>query len=127
MFRATNFPVKAPCPSNRSKGVTMSTAMYAVEGMICESCMAAVLENVHSLSGVTVVAMDLVTGGQSPLIVTSGAKLEAGAVRDAVEHVGFGVLSPRARDLLDRGFIGPKNSRETPLPDVVQIKVVLHG
>ena len=127
MFRATNFPGKAPCPSNRSKGVTMSTAMYAVEGMICESCMAAVLENVHSLSGVTVVAMDLVTGGQSPLIVTSGAKLEAGAVRDAVEHVGFVVLSPRARDLLDRGFIGPKNSRETPLPDVVQIKVVLHG
>ena len=53
----------------------MPTFMYAVEGMVCESCMAAVLANVHSLSGVTVVAMDLVTGGRSPLIVTSGAKL----------------------------------------------------
>lgn len=68
----------------------MPTSMYAVEGMVCESCMAAVVENVHSLSGVTVVAMDLVTGGQSPLIVTSGTKLSADAVRHAVEHVGFG-------------------------------------
>jgi len=49
--------------------------MYAVEGMMCDSCMDAVLENVHSLSGVTVVAMDLVTGGRSPLLVTSGTKL----------------------------------------------------
>jgi copper chaperone len=127
LCRVTNFPVKAPCQSKRSKGVPMSTAMYAVEGMMCESCMTAVLENVHSLSGVTVATMDLVTGGQSPLIVTSGTKLEAGAVRDAVEHVGFGVLPPRARDLLDRGFIGPKNSRETPLPDVAQTQVVPQG
>ena len=72
----------------------MSTAMYAVEGMMCESCMAAVLENVHSLSGVTVVAMDLVAGGQSPLIVTSGTKLGAYAVRDAIKLVGFDVLRP---------------------------------
>lgn len=68
----------------------MSTAMYAVEGMMCESCMAGVLENVHALSGVTVVAMDLVAGGQSPLIVTSGTKLGADAVRDAIELVSFG-------------------------------------
>ena len=57
--------------------------------------MAAVLENVHALSGVTVVAMDLVAGGQSPLIVTSGTKLGADAVRDVVEHVGFGVVRPK--------------------------------
>ena len=81
----------------------MPTAMYAVEGMICESCMAAVLENVHSLSGVTDVAMDLVTGGRSPLIVTSGTKLGADAVRDAVEHVGFGVLPPKGREVRDCG------------------------
>jgi len=36
----------------------MTTAMYAVDGMMCESCMAAVLENVHSLPGVTAAAMD---------------------------------------------------------------------
>ncbi len=69
----------------------MPTSMYAVDGMVCEACMAAVLENVHSLSGVTVVAMDLVTGGRSPMIVTSGTGLGAEAVRDAVEHVGFDV------------------------------------
>jgi len=73
----------------------MTTAMYAVDGMVCESCMAAVLENVHSLPGVTVAAMDLVAGGRSPLIVTSSTKLGAHTVRHAVEHVGFGVLPPR--------------------------------
>jgi len=81
--------------------------MYAVEGMMCESCMAAVLENVHSLSGVTVVAMDLVSGGQSPLIVTSGAKLGADAVRDAVGQVGFGVMPPQVRERRDLGNSPP--------------------
>jgi len=87
----------------------MTTAMYAVDGMFCESCMAAVLESVQSLSGVSVVAMDLVTGGQSPLIVTSGTKLGTGAVSAAVEHVGFDVLPPRGRQLRNRG-----NSPATP-------------
>lgn len=66
---------------------------------MCESCMAAVLENVYSLPGVTVAAMDLVAGGRSPLFVTSSTKLEAHMVRHAVEHVGFGVLPPRGREL----------------------------
>ncbi len=87
----------------------MTTAMYAVDGMFCESCMAAVLESVQSLAGVGVVAMDLVAGGQSPLIVTSGTKLGTGAVCAAVEHVGFDVLPPRGRELRNRG-----NGRATP-------------
>ena len=78
----------------------MTTAMYAVDGLVCESCMAAVLEHVQSLSGVTVAAMDLVTGGQSPLIVTSGTKLGPNVVRSAVEHVGFDILAPRGPELL---------------------------
>ena len=95
----------------------MSTAMYAVEGMACESCKAAVLENVHSISGVTVAAMDLVAGGRSPLIVTSGTKLGADAVRDAVEHVGFGVPSPRGRERHDRGSTPPAHGGDThPVP-----------
>ncbi|MEP7036367.1 MAG: heavy-metal-associated domain-containing protein [Actinomycetota bacterium] len=72
----------------------MRTALFAVEGMVCESCMAAVPENVHAITGVTVAAMDLVTGGLSPLLVTSGTTMGANAIRDAVEHVGFGVASP---------------------------------
>ena len=80
----------------------MTTAMYAVEGMMCDSCMAAVAAKVKSISGVTVVAMDLVAGGRSPLIVTSGTRLGAGAVRDAVEHVGFGVPHPKGPEVGDR-------------------------
>ena len=78
----------------------MTTAMYAVDGLVCESCKAAVLEHVQSLSGVRMAAMDLVTGGQSPLIVTSGTKLGPNAVRGAVEHVGFDILAPRGPELL---------------------------
>ena len=77
----------------------MTTAIYAVEGMTCESCMAEVLENVHSLSGVTDVAMDLVTRGRSPLIVTSGTRLGARTVREAVEKAGFGLLPPRGAEV----------------------------
>ena len=66
---------------------------------MCDSCMAAVQENVQSISGVTVVAMDLVAGGRSPLIVTSWTKLGAEAVRDAIELVGFGVLRPKGTEV----------------------------
>ena len=91
----------------------MTTAMYAVEGMMCDSCMAAVQENVKSISGVTVVAMDLVAGGRSPLIVTSGTRLKADAVRDAVEHVGFGVLHPKGPEVGDRGNGTVTQARDT--------------
>jgi copper chaperone CopZ len=77
--------------------------MYAVEGMMCDSCMAAVQAKVRSISGVTVVAMDLVAGGRSPLIVTSGTRLGADVVRDAVEHVGFGVPHPKGPEVGERG------------------------
>lgn len=81
----------------------MTTALYAVEGMMCDSCMAAVQKKVQLISGVTVVVMDLVAGGWSPLIVTSGTRLRADAVRDAVEQVGFGVLYPKGPEMGDRG------------------------
>jgi copper chaperone len=94
----------------------MTTAMYAVEGMMCDSCMAAVQEKVQSLSGVTVVVMDLVAGGRSPLIVTSRTRLRAEAVRGAVEHVGFGVLHPNGPGLGDRGN-GPATQEGDTHPD----------
>lgn len=77
----------------------MTTAIYAVAGLKCELGMAKLLENVRSLSGVTDVAMDLITGGQSPLMVMSGNKLGADAVRDAVENAGFGLLPPRGPEV----------------------------
>lgn len=76
----------------------MSTAGYLVEGMTCGYCMGKVHEKVRSLSGVTKVAMDLGEGGQSPLLVMSGTKLEAEAVREAVESAGFGLLPPRGAE-----------------------------
>ena len=94
----------------------MGTAMYAVEGMMCESCMAAVLENVYSLSGVTVVAMDLVAGGASPLIVTSGTTLGAHAVRDAIKLVGFDVLRPQVPEV-GAGGNGPAEAAGDIRPD----------
>jgi copper chaperone CopZ len=81
----------------------MTTAMYAVEGMMCESCMAAVQKKVQSILGVTVVVMDLVAGGRSPLFVSSAKRLRADAVRDAVERVGFRVLHPKGPEVGDRG------------------------
>jgi copper chaperone len=95
---------------------TMTTAMYAVEGMMCDSCMAAVQEKVQSLSGVTVVVMDLVAGGRSPLIVSSWTRLRADAVRDAVEHVGFGVRNPNGPDTGDHGN-GPATQEGDTHPD----------
>ena len=74
----------------------MSTAGYLVEGMTCGYCMGKVHEKVRSLSGVTKVAMDLVAGGQSPLLVMSETKLGTDAVREAVQDAGFGLLPPRA-------------------------------
>jgi len=95
---------------------TMTTAMYAVEGMMCDSCMAAVQEKVQSLSGVTVVVMDLVAGGRSPLIVISETRLRADAVRDAVEHVGFGVRNPNGPETGDHGN-GPATQEGDTHPD----------
>ena len=91
----------------------MTIAMYAVEGMMCDSCMDAVRENVHSLSGVTVLAMDLVKGGQSPLLVTSETKLGADAVREAVGQVGFGVTPSKVQERGDRGSGPPTQDGDT--------------
>jgi len=104
----------------------MTTAMYAVEGMMCDSCMDAVLENVHSLSGVTVLAMDLVTGGRSPLLVTSETKLGADAVRDAIGQVGFAVPRPKVQEWRDRGSSPPTPDGDThaaPAPTTLPSEV----
>jgi copper chaperone CopZ len=91
----------------------MSTAIYAVAGLKCEYGMAKVLENVGSLSGVTGVAMDLITGGQSPLMVKSRTKLVADAVRGAVENAGFGLLAPTVSETGDRGDGSSALDRDT--------------
>ena len=88
---------------NAPRGFAMVTAMYAVEELTCGSCLAEVLENIRSLGGVTDVTMDLVTGGESPLVVTSGAKLGVEAVRAAVQSAGFDLTAAGGRDVRRRG------------------------
>jgi len=80
----------------------MTTATFELEGLTCGSCLAEVLENVHVLSGVTGVSVDLVAGGRSPMIVTSGARLGVQKVRDAVENAGFDLTVAQRRELRRR-------------------------
>jgi len=89
-------------PKSAPRGLTMVTAMYVVEGLTRGSCLAQLLENVRSLEGVTDVTMDLVWGGQSPLVVTSTAKLALEAVRASVESAGFDLIVAGGRDVRAR-------------------------
>ena len=92
----------------------MATSMYAVEGLTCASCLAEVLESIRSLIGVTAVSMDLVPGGRSPLVVTSGATLRVEAMRVAVQSAGFHLTDVGAQDgrrRRDRSGIQGKETR----------------
>jgi copper chaperone len=104
----------------------MSTAGYLVEGMTCGRCVAKVLEKVRSLSGVTKVAMDLVAGGQSPLLVMSGTKLGDDVVRGAVESAGFGFLPPRGPEVHPRGD-GPSAQEGEADPDRQRMRFSVGG
>ena len=67
----------------------MTTTTYAVLGMTCEHCVAAVTEEVSRLDGVTGVAVDLVPGGTSTVtVVTGGPAADRGAVVAALDEAG---------------------------------------
>jgi copper chaperone len=104
----------------------MSTAGYLVEGMTCGQYVAKVLEKVCSRAGVTEVAMDLVAGGQSPLLVMSGTKLGADVVRGAVESAGFGLLAPRGPEVRQRGD-GPSTQEGDADPDRQRMRFSIGG
>ncbi len=67
----------------------MVTTAFAVEGLTCGSCLAEVLEQLRAVGGVSGAAVDLVVGGPSPVVVTSGTAVSAGQIRAAVERAGF--------------------------------------
>lgn len=66
----------------------MSTHTYAVSGMTCGHCAAAVTSELKSLDGVTDVHVDLVAGGTSTVTVASQAPLDDIQVRAALEEAG---------------------------------------
>ena len=59
---------------------------FAVVGMTCGHCVAAVTEEVGAIAGVTDVRVDLASGA---LEVTSDAPLARQAVAEAVEEAGY--------------------------------------
>jgi len=67
----------------------MTTTTYAVSGMTCGHCTAAVTEELSKLPGVQNVTIDLNAGGTSAVQVTSESALDEGAVREAVDEAGY--------------------------------------
>jgi copper chaperone len=66
----------------------MTTAAYQVTGMTCEHCVHAVSDELKNLDGVSDVTVLLHPGGQSAVMVTSGAPLPAEAVAAALDEAG---------------------------------------
>jgi copper chaperone CopZ len=66
-----------------------TTASYAVAGMTCGHCVAAVTEELTRLEGVQDVSVDLVAGGTSRVRVLSAAELDLDQVREAVDEAGY--------------------------------------
>jgi len=73
-----------------------TTTTYTVSGMTCSHCVAAVTEEVMKLDGVSAVEIALVEGGQSQVVVTSGAPLVEETVRAAVDEAGYEVVGAKA-------------------------------
>ena len=69
-----------------------TTSTYAVEGMTCAHCVAAVTNEITILPGVQHVAIDLVAGGVSAVRVTSDDALDPMAVSEAVDEAGYSLV-----------------------------------
>ncbi|MCL2464579.1 MAG: heavy-metal-associated domain-containing protein, partial [Micrococcales bacterium] len=62
----------------------MAATTYLVSGMTCDHCVHHVTTELDALPGVTDVAVELVSGGQSPVTVTSDEPLDESLVAAAV-------------------------------------------
>ena len=70
----------------------MVSTTVKVAGMTCGHCVSAVTSELTGLGGVTDVAVELVAGGTSTVLVTSEAPLDDAAVRAAVDEAGYDVV-----------------------------------
>ena len=66
-----------------------TTTDYIVTGMTCEHCVAAVTEELTSVTGVTGVSIHLVADGETTVTVRSAGPLPEKAVRAAVDEAGY--------------------------------------
>jgi copper chaperone CopZ len=67
----------------------MGDQVFRVSGMTCDHCVAAVTEEVSAVPGVTGVAVDLVPGGVSAVVVSAADAIDVDAVRAAVDEAGY--------------------------------------
>jgi copper chaperone len=73
----------------------VTTSTYAVAGMTCEHCTAAVTGELAKLAGVRDVSVELVAGGASRVRVLSDAPLDPAEVADAVDEAGYELAAGR--------------------------------
>jgi copper chaperone len=64
----------------------MTQTSYTVTGMTCQHCVASVQEEIHEITGVRDVTVDLATGTVS---VTSEEPLSDTQIADAVSEAGY--------------------------------------
>ena len=67
----------------------MTTTTLHVTGMTCGHCVNAVTSELSALDGVSNVAVDLVAGGTSSVVVESAREIPLGELRAAVDEAGY--------------------------------------
>jgi len=75
----------------------MTTTTYAVAGMTCEHCVAAVGQELRAVAGVTDVAVELRPAQPSLVSVTSIAPLADQTVAEAIEEAGYELVKKTSR------------------------------
>ncbi len=71
----------------------MTTTVYAVVGMTCAHCTAAVRAELRALAGVTDVSVDLRPSQDSLVSVTSDGPLSEKTVAAAIDEAGYVLAS----------------------------------
>lgn len=67
----------------------MTSTTYKVRGMTCGHCVHAVTQELNAIDGVTDVAIQLVEGGDSTVVVSSTELLDVAQVSAAVDEAGY--------------------------------------
>ena len=65
-----------------------TTRTYRVDGMTCDHCVRAVIEELRSLDGVTQVSVDLHPGGASHVTVDAEREVADAEVAEALDEAG---------------------------------------
>lgn len=87
--RPTTTPQSVPHDTGIDlNATTATTATFAVAGMTCGHCVAAVTEELSTLPGVGAVNVDLVAGGTSAVTIASDTPVSRSQVTAALDAAG---------------------------------------